>query len=113
MRAVRLIVAAALVLAVTLLAGANVAPVTLDYVVGRVEVPLAAALFGALVLGVVLGGVAMYGHHLRVRWRGRHVATPARPASLPPEPVHGAAPGHTGQLSNAGPPGPSLPEKKS
>lgn len=78
MRILRALIALAVVVVVALLAGGNVTPVTLDYVVGQVELPLAAALFGALVLGVLLGWAATYGRVLRLRWR-QHRASTAPP----------------------------------
>lgn len=82
MRTLRILIMLALAVAVALLAGGNVEPVTLDYVVGRLEVPLAAALFGALSVGVLLGWAVTYPRVVRSRWRERSRAS--RPAASPP-----------------------------
>lgn len=84
MRALRALIALVVVVVVALLAGGNVTPVRLDYVVGQVQVPLAAALFGALVIGVLLGWAATYGRVLRLRWRQRRSTPPSPPS--PPTP---------------------------
>jgi uncharacterized integral membrane protein len=79
-RALRVLLGLALVVAVALLAGGNVTPVTLDYVAGQVRLPLAVALFGALVLGVLLGWAATYVRVVRLRVALRRARAAAQAA---------------------------------
>lgn len=78
MRSLQALLVVGVLLVVAVFAGVNLAPVRIDYVLGTVDLPLAAALYVALLIGATCGVAGASGMVRRARRATRRARADAR-----------------------------------